>query len=101
MGSVKEIYESIFGCWSGWVFYCNIQNNPISDALVLCSIQFSNDPLAIPTIQKKKKHVHDLNLEPNPISHINTKAFLHSFSICWIFLGMQLLHKWGKYVLII
>ena len=83
------------------MFYCNIQNNPINEALVLCSVQFSNDPLPIPTVKKKKKKVHDLSLEPNPISHINTKAFLHSFSICWIFLGMQLLHKWGKYVLII
>ena len=76
MGSVKEIYESIFGCWSGWVVYCNIQNNLINEALVLCSVEFSNDPLDISIIQKKKKKVHDLSLEPNPISHINTKAFL-------------------------
>ena len=75
MSSVKEIYESIFGCWGGWVVYCNIQNNSINEALVLCAVQFSNDPLEIPIIQKKKK-VHDLSLETNPISHINTKAFL-------------------------
>lgn len=33
MGSVMEMYENIFGCWSGWVDYRNIGSDPINEAL--------------------------------------------------------------------
>lgn len=72
MGSVTEMYENIFGCWSGWVDYCNIRSDPINEALY-CVLH--NFLITLWTLLLLKKNVHNLSLEPILISHINTKTF--------------------------